>query len=199
MRHELEGHSRTTSPSKREPPHPSPPSSRYLEKAGPDHALSRASLEDRQAMVEHYIRARAVLGPEALEGPLAPTAEETAEAERICRQLIAKAPEEVAPQEASIRLGDVFALMVEHKHATGDLRGAHALLSEMRQRDLVLAPYIDSKILGEVFAAVGETAPRTDPGMGAGADRFAEDEVESDIEEERVIEESVASDSDEGF
>merc|ERR1719240_1167719 len=38
---------------------------KYLDKAGPDHALAKASLTDRQVMVERYLQARAVLAPDA--------------------------------------------------------------------------------------------------------------------------------------
>ena len=51
----------------------------------------------------------------------------------------------MAPQEACIRVGDVFAMLVEHKHGQGQLTQAHLLLRKMRERGLVLAPYIDSK------------------------------------------------------
>jgi len=136
---------------------------RYLDKAGPDHALAKATLAEREELVGRYLRARAVLAPDAgaiAEG-LGP--EQEAAAERVCHQLLHDAPQEVAPQEASIRIGDVFALLVEYKHARGELGQAHALLVQMRDRGLVLAPYIDGRVLDDVFSAGGVV----DDGSGA--------------------------------
>ena len=74
---------------------------------------------------------------------------------------------DVNPQEASIRIGDVFALLVEHKHALGDLDQAWALLGKMRDHGLVVAPYVDARVLEETQRAMGATtATATDGSVG---------------------------------
>jgi len=63
---------------------------------------------------------------------------------------------EVAEAEASVRLGDIYALAVE-THARGcDWAAALRLCRDMSARGIPLAPYLDPALLSQVFRENGE-------------------------------------------
>lgn len=53
--------------------------------------------------------------------------------------------------EAGVRMGDVYALMVEYWFEKGQMENAYSLVEEMRSRNIVLTPYIDRIMLEAVL------------------------------------------------
>ena len=55
----------------------------------------------------------------------------------------------------AVRVGDVFAMLVEHYYQAGDKQQAYDLLERMRQRKIVFNPYVDPFIVQDVYNSVG--------------------------------------------
>ena len=53
--------------------------------------------------------------------------------------------------QASIRIGDVYALLVEFYYAQRNMEQAFRLIENMRQRGIVLAPFLDSDLINTVY------------------------------------------------
>jgi len=79
--------------------------------------------------------------------------------------------------EAAVRVGDVYAQLVEHYITQQDNVKAHKVIEQMRQRQIILSPYLDKELVEQVYAAVGEPVPREE-------NENAVDEVGDDIDEE---------------
>jgi len=84
--------------------------------------------------------------------------------------------------ENALRIGDVYALMVEWFHSQGDFPQAYELITKMVGRSIVLAPYLDAEMVSAICASVGQPVPQ-DPTPAPPAPP-AEDEVEEGIEED---------------
>ena len=56
--------------------------------------------------------------------------------------------------QASIRIGDVYALLVEFYYAQRNMEQAFRLIENMRQRGIVLAPFLDSDLINTVYRCV---------------------------------------------
>jgi hypothetical protein len=53
--------------------------------------------------------------------------------------------------EEAVRAGDCLAMLVEHFHDAGDLRGAYRYIQEMEGRGIAVHPYIDAEVLDAVM------------------------------------------------
>merc|ERR1719482_99791 len=62
--------------------------------------------------------------------------------------------------ENALRVGDVFALMVEWFHSQGDMPQAYDLITKMVARSIVLAPYLDQEMVGAICASMGAAVPQ---------------------------------------
>ncbi|CAG9466513.1 unnamed protein product [Pedinophyceae sp. YPF-701] len=148
---------------------------------GDDLGVSIVSLQDRASMVERYLRARATLSSDAGPDNGAPGSRTSVDdAERICLGLINEAPDEVSPDEASIRVGDVFALLIEHKYRQGDIGQSYALIERMKERGLILTPYMDADLVEEIHGAVGAAAQSQDFSASGGYDSGVVDDSDVD-------------------
>ena len=86
---------------------------KHLAKSKADgHDAMMRSLEARTELVETFVRARTLLA-----------AGDVAEATRLCERMIAD-PRARDESEVTIRVGDVYAMMVEHWYQAKDLKGA---------------------------------------------------------------------------
>merc|ERR1712232_1057767 len=99
----------------------------------------------------------------------------------ICEQMI-QTPE----VESAIRIGDVFAQLVEHYVEVRDYESARLAVERMRERNIVLTPYLDRATLETIYGAAGLPAPDQDgprpPPAIAGGDE--EPEMDDEIAEE---------------
>ncbi|KOO26905.1 intraflagellar transport protein 140-like protein [Chrysochromulina tobinii] len=126
-----------------------------------------ASLAQRISHVEAFVRARKTVKTEP---------EETV---RLCFQLL-----DEPTVEHALRVGDVYALMVEWFYSQRQMEQAYNLIEKMVARSIVLAPYLDQEMIAAICASMGAAVPH-DPQPAARAPTHAAgDEVEDNIEED---------------
>ncbi len=102
-----------------------------------------------------------------------------------CPQLL-----EQPETEQAVRVGDVFALLIEYFHAqnnAGAFQQAYNLIERMRDRNIVITPYLDQAIIDRVYDAMGIAQPQR-PGAAAQQQQQHghndDDEVGDEIPEE---------------
>ena len=92
-------------------------------------------------------------------------------------------------REVSIRIGDVYAMMVEHWYQSRDLKRCRQLVNEMRRdAGLQAEPYLEAAMLAEIegTSALAEViSPTEDDGYLHGGDEeaaefYMDEEVDSD-------------------
>merc|ERR1719502_1434147 len=140
---------------------------KYMIKARvPDKEEKMASLQQRIFLVEKFVHARKLVksDPEQMI--------------KLCQQLL--------PQpdiDQGIRVGDVYALMVEYYHATSDMNHAYQLIQRMRDSKIILSPYLDREMIESIFRAVG-------------LDPVADDEIGEEEEISEEVGEDIGGDDD---
>mmetsp|Transcript_2350 Transcript_2350/g.4465 ORF Transcript_2350/g.4465 Transcript_2350/m.4465 type:complete len:216 (-) Transcript_2350:214-861(-) len=153
---------------------------------GPGREERLAALRQRIRLVEQFVKARRLAKTQPLEMV------------ELCTELLAE-----PGVEAAVRVGDAFAMLVEHRHGQRDFRAAHELLRQMKQRRIVLNPYVEKDMVAEIYAAVGASERDDDGGGGEGKGgdgSGSEDEVEDEIDDDDVgeeLDESLGEESDE--
>lgn len=96
----------------------------------------------------------------------------------ICEQMVQE-PE----VETAVRIGDVFAQLVEHHVEVRDYEAARFAFERMRERNIVLTPYLDRATLEAIYNSAGlpvpdQEGPRPPPAVED------EQEMEEEIAEE---------------
>jgi len=127
---------------------------------------SLASLQQRIGLVEQFVQARRLVKTDP------------AEMVKICHQLLDRPDVETA-----IRVGDGFALLIEFYYAQRNMEQAYRLIEKMRERHIILNPYLDQDMINNIYQAVGVAVEKPAPARGAD-----DDEVEDDMEEDIVEE-----------
>ena len=124
-----------------------------------------ASLGSRIGHVEAFVTARKLIktDPES--------------AVKTCFQLL-----DTLEVENALRVGDVYALMVEWFYSQSEMEQAYQLIQKMVGRSIVLAPYLDQEMVSVICASMGVPVPQ-DPAPAAPAAPTDADEVEDQIEE----------------
>ena len=89
----------------------------------------------------------------------------------MCHELL-----EQPDVEAAIRVGDVYALMIEWFYSQRQMEQAHTLVEKMRGRGIILSPYLDAEMVQAIYGAMGEAAP-PDPAAPPTASDGGGDEV----------------------
>merc|ERR1712151_1047638 len=92
--------------------------------------------------------------------------------------------------ESAVRVGDVFAQLVEHYVAIRDYHQAEITVRRLQERGVALSPYIDRSMLEQIYGNVGLPMPECEPvqnnnAMYAGQHHGMEgddDNVDEDIE-----------------
>lgn len=70
---------------------------------------------------------------------------------QICEELLQE------PQlDLAIRVGDCLAMLVEYFHSIGNMKKSYQYLCNMKDRRILLHPYIDAEVLDDVSRAVGQ-------------------------------------------
>ena len=54
---------------------------------------------------------------------------------------------------SQVRIGDVFALLVEFYHNEGNMQQAYVLIEKMQERKIIINPYLDSELVEQVRLA----------------------------------------------
>mmetsp|Transcript_34850 Transcript_34850/g.64867 ORF Transcript_34850/g.64867 Transcript_34850/m.64867 type:complete len:98 (+) Transcript_34850:3-296(+) len=80
----------------------------------------------------------------------------------------------------AVRIGDIFAQLVEYYSDFRDYESAYRTVERMRERGIVLTPYLDRALLENIYGAVGQPLPESEaaPPPAAGED------VDEEIAEE---------------
>lgn len=87
--------------------------------------------------------------------------------------------------DLAIRVGDCLAMLVEHFHRAGNMKLAYQYMLDMKERGILLDPYIDAEVLEDVHNALGIPLDRDNdaPGAGQAEEEEDEDDIGEDIEE----------------
>jgi intraflagellar transport protein 140 len=102
----------------------------------------------------------------------------------VCEKML-----DVPEIETAVRIGDIFAQLVEHYAETQQFQDAHRTVERMRTRRIILTPYLDHALLQTIYGAVGAPVPEPDqpggaPMPAAGGAPAVEEDVHEDIEDE---------------
>ena len=83
--------------------------------------------------------------------------------------------------ESAVRVGDVFALLVEYYHSQGNMQQAYMLIEKMRGRNIILSPYVDSELIEQVYSAMGVEQTAAPAPAAGGVDEEMDEEIEEDM------------------
>ena len=78
--------------------------------------------------------------------------------------------------EEAIRLGDVFAQLVEFFAHNKQFQQAYQYIEKMKKKNIIITPYLDPHMVEEVYASLGMPPP--------GKAKAANDGIEEDIRED---------------
>lgn len=102
------------------------------------HAQQQAQIESRIRLVERFVAARAAVR------------DQPQEMIKICNQLLQQ-----PDVESAIRIGDVYALLIEYYYSKSQHAQAYQLIQQMRASNIILNPYLDSQMVQTIHRAVG--------------------------------------------
>eukprot|EP01012_Entosiphon_sulcatum_P045924 TRINITY_DN6146_c0_g1_i1.p1 TRINITY_DN6146_c0_g1~~TRINITY_DN6146_c0_g1_i1.p1 ORF type:complete len:1449 (+),score=295.84 TRINITY_DN6146_c0_g1_i1:53-4399(+) len=112
---------------------------RYLVKSKlPDKDRKAEQLRKRIELVEQFVQARELVGSRP------------DEMIRMCQALLDD-PE----IDSAIRVGDIYALLVEFYSSQRDMQHAYGLIEKMRDKGIVLSYYLEQSLIENVYRAVG--------------------------------------------
>ena len=86
--------------------------------------------------------------------------------------------------ESAIRVGDVYALMVEWCYSQQQMEQAYTLIEKMRSRSIILSPYLDHEMVSTIYGAMGMPAAQDPPPQQPPPEEELPDEMAEDIEGE---------------
>ncbi|KAK3281449.1 hypothetical protein CYMTET_10767 [Cymbomonas tetramitiformis] len=113
------------------------------QRTSPDKDERLASLNQRISLCDKFVQARKLIKTDPQEMV------------RICSGLLEYPPEDSHDVESAIRVGDVFALLVEYYQSTQNYEQAYHLIEKMRDRNIILSPYLDQEMVESVYKAMG--------------------------------------------
>lgn len=126
---------------------------KYLSKSkAADRDTKMHQMEERVSIAERFVRARSLVksDPE--------------EMIRVCTGLLAE-----TDIENAVRVGDVFALLVEFYTSQGNNTEAYSLIEKMRDRNIVLSFYLEQSLVENVYASMGmDTGNQEEEGIDEG-------------------------------
>ena len=70
--------------------------------------------------------------------------------------------------ETAIRVGDVYALMVEHEYGARNHQAALELIEQMEARNIIVAPYLDADMVNTIYSSLGRSRAAQHGGGGGG-------------------------------
>ena len=117
-------------------------------------------MRKRVGIIEKFVHARESLN-----------SNDSATAMQICDQLV-----DTPGVEEAIRLGDVFAQLIEHYYYKNSFQDAYKYLDKMKKKNIIVTPYLDPQIVDDIYKEVGIQVPKAadDP----------DDGIDEDIREE---------------
>lgn len=111
-------------------------------KAMPEKEEKLAALDQRIRLVEQFVKARQLVKTDAQQMI------------EICDRL-----QNTSEVESAIRVGDVFALLIEYYHSQNQMTQAYEIIKRMKAGNIILAPYLDAKMVEDIHVAVGVDMP----------------------------------------
>ena len=78
--------------------------------------------------------------------------------------------------DEAIRLGDVFANLIEYHMGKGDIQRSYGYLEKMQKKKIVMDPYLDRKIIEDIYRGMG----MQNPNKGY----RSQDDIDEDINED---------------
>ena len=128
---------------------------RQLEKSTSDSKDMKLSLmRKRVTIIEKFVQAREALNTN-----------DSQTAMQICDQLV-----ETSGVEDAIRLGDVFAQLIEHYFYKNNFQDAYKYLEKMKKKNIIVTPYLDAHIVENIYEGVGVQMPKNQGGNDDGID-----------------------------
>jgi intraflagellar transport protein 140 len=70
---------------------------------------------------------------------------------RLCNSIL-----DAGDVEAAIRVGDVYALLIEYFHSVGEYSKAYSVIERMRGAGIILSPYLDNAMVIKIHQEVGQ-------------------------------------------
>ncbi|GAX73042.1 hypothetical protein CEUSTIGMA_g494.t1 [Chlamydomonas eustigma] len=121
---------------------------RYLEKSKSEERDMRiGAVSHRISMTEKFVSARQVIATNA------------EQAMDLCNDILLGIPQHSQDQDTGIRVGDVFALMIEYWYGQRNAAQAYKLVEQMRSRNIILSPYLDQRMIEDIYKAIGVDLP----------------------------------------
>jgi intraflagellar transport protein 140 len=111
----------------------------------------RNHFAQRIEIAEQFVNARKMIQP----------GKPSLEMVQICTDLITRSRQDHADHdliEASIRVGDVFALLVEYYDKLGQVENAYSLMDRMRQQNIELTFFLEQSLIERICKACGRDA-----------------------------------------
>jgi len=134
---------------------------RQLEKSTTnDKDMKLSMMRKRVGIIEKFVQAREALN-----------SNDSATAMQICDTLV-----ETQGVEEAIRLGDVFAQLIEHYFYKQGFQDAYKYLEKMKKKNIIVTPYLDPQIVEDIYKGVGIEMP--------GRNDDNDDGIDEDIREE---------------
>jgi intraflagellar transport protein 140 len=102
-------------------------------------------LEKRINIIEEFVESRNIASsdPQTME--------------RMCVQLL-----DYPEVESAIRVGDVYAQLIEYSYERGDMQSSFSYLQSMKKRKILLTPYLDQEMIDNIYSANGVKNPAMD-------------------------------------
>lgn len=101
-------------------------------------------MRKRVGIIEKFVQAR-----ETLNGGDADSAMQ------ICDALV-----DTPGVEEAIRLGDVFAQLIEHYFYKNNFEEAYKYLEKMKKKPIIVTPYLDPQIVEDIYRHMGIQVPQ---------------------------------------
>ena len=79
--------------------------------------------------------------------------------------------------EEAIRLGDVFAQLIEHYFYKNSFQDAYKYLDKMKKKNIIVTPYIDPQIVDDIYKEVGIQQPV----VAAAVDDGIDEDIQEDF------------------
>jgi len=91
--------------------------------------------------------------------------------------------------DEAIRIGDCYALLVEHYYRVGNMQDAYHYIREMEERSIQVYSYIDPPVVDEILKTMGVTSQKKLPTQ---KDQFStQNETERESDQEEIADEEI--------
>ncbi|PNW79678.1 hypothetical protein CHLRE_08g362650v5 [Chlamydomonas reinhardtii] len=146
---------------------------KYVAKSKNDDRDARVGvINDRIAVAEQFVAARQLIGSNPQE------------ALRVCDELLRAIPPNSQDLEAGIRIGDVYALMVEYWYEARNPNEAYKAIEAMRRRGIILSPYLDTRMVEDIYRSLGVALDMAEERRGPANLGLRESDAGAFVEEE---------------